>query len=117
MRADGRLDRAERPPGQWSELAEVNARLRRYAAQAEELAATRERNRLARVRRHGWRPIGEMCAAMYVAFLVLMPAYWAGLIDGDALLGIGHVLMLPLMLAALLREHRNPLRSAVSSLR
>ena len=70
-----------------------------------------------RVRRHGWRPIGEMCAAMYVAFLVLLPAYWAGLIDGEALLGIGHVLMLPLMLAALLREHRNPLRSAVSSLR
>ena len=31
-----------------SELAEVNAQLRRYAAQAEELAATRERNRVAR---------------------------------------------------------------------
>lgn len=57
------------------------------------------------VRRHGRRHIAEMCAAMYVAFLVLLPAYWAGLIGGDALLGIGHVLMLPLMLLVMLRRH------------
>lgn len=57
------------------------------------------------VRRHGRRHIAEMCAAMYVAFLVLLPAYWAGLLGGEALLGIGHVLMLPLMLVVMLRRH------------
>jgi flagellar biosynthetic protein FliP len=53
-------------------------------------------------RRHGWRPIGEMALAMYVPFVVLFPPYWAGLLSGDAVLGLGHVLMLPAMLAAML---------------
>jgi flagellar biosynthetic protein FliP len=58
-----------------------------------------------RVRRHGWPHIAAMCAAMYVAFLVLLPPYWAGMISGDTLHGVGHMLMLPLMLVAMLRRH------------
>lgn len=53
-------------------------------------------------RRHGWRPIGEMALAMYVPFVVLFPPHWAGLLSADAVLGLGHVLMLPAMLAAML---------------
>lgn len=53
-------------------------------------------------RRHSWRSIAEMGAAMYLSFVVLFPAYWLGWIDGGALMGLGHVLMIPAMIGAML---------------
>jgi hypothetical protein len=55
-----------------------------------------------RIRRHTWRPIVEMSAAMYLPFVVLLVPYWLGAISGGALMMGGHVLMLPAMLAAML---------------
>jgi hypothetical protein len=57
-----------------------------------------------RVRRHGWAGIAEMSAAMYLPFLVLLPFHWTGLLSGMALMTAGHVLMVPAMLAAMLRR-------------
>ena len=58
-----------------------------------------------RFRHHGWIGVLQMSAAMYVAFVVLFPFLWAGLMSGDAVVMAGHVLMLPLMgLAMLLRK-------------
>lgn len=45
-----------------------------------------------------------MCAAMYVPFLLLLPPYWLGALNGEALTTAGHILMLPAMLAAMLRH-------------
>ncbi|MEX5721703.1 hypothetical protein [Geodermatophilus maliterrae] len=59
-----------------------------------------------KIRGHRWRPIAEMGAAMYLPFLVLFVPLALELIDEDALLLWGHVLMLPAMAAAmLLRPH------------
>ncbi|ALG14645.1 DUF6010 family protein [Kibdelosporangium phytohabitans] len=55
-----------------------------------------------RVRGHGWAPIAEMGAAMYVPFLVLFVPYWLDVISADALMIGGHVLMLPAMFAVML---------------
>jgi hypothetical protein len=55
-----------------------------------------------RFRRHRWRPVVEMSLAMYAGFVVLFPAYWAGLIGGDTVLSLGHVFMLGFMLIAML---------------
>ncbi|EMY32321.1 hypothetical protein D477_020778 [Arthrobacter crystallopoietes BAB-32] len=56
-------------------------------------------------RGHGWAPITEMAAAMYLPFIALFFPLWAGLIDGHTLMTLGHVLMLPAMaLAMLLRR-------------
>jgi uncharacterized membrane protein (DUF2068 family) len=57
-----------------------------------------------RIRRHGWPSIVAMSAAMYVPFVVLLPFYWAGLVSESALMIAGHVLMVPAMLAAMLRR-------------
>ena len=57
-----------------------------------------------KIRRHGWASIAEMSAAMYLPFLVLLPFYWTGVLPGMALMAAGHVLMLPAMLAAMLRR-------------
>ena len=54
-----------------------------------------------RVRGHSWRGIAEMSASMYLPFLVLLVPYWAGAIDGGALMTWGHVLMLPAMALAM----------------
>ena len=58
-----------------------------------------------RIRRHSWGGIGLMCAAMYVAFAVVLPPFWFGAIDAATMEMAGHVLMLPLMLVAMLRRH------------
>jgi flagellar biosynthetic protein FliP len=50
------------------------------------------------IRRHSWPSIIEMSAAMYAPFIILFVPYWAGLMNGDELLTIGHLLMLPAML-------------------
>lgn len=57
-----------------------------------------------RVRRHGWAAIAEMVAAMFASFVVLFPLLWLGWLSGDALIGIGHVLMLPAMVLTMLRR-------------
>ena len=59
-----------------------------------------------RFRGHGWRPIAEMGAAMYLPFLVLFVPLALDLIDDGALMLWGHLLMLPAMAAVmLLRPH------------
>ncbi|WP_142139156.1 hypothetical protein [Acidovorax sp. SLBN-42] len=57
-----------------------------------------------RIRGHGAAPIAEMCAAMYLPFLVLLPFNWAGALSDMGLMTAGHVLMVPAMLAAMLRR-------------
>ena len=46
----------------------------------------------------------EMCLVMYLAFAVLLPAHWLGLLSGGALIALGHVVMLPAMAAVMLRR-------------
>ncbi|MFI6520575.1 hypothetical protein ACIBF1_33835 [Spirillospora sp. NPDC050679] len=55
-----------------------------------------------RIRRHRWRPIAEMCAAMYLSYAVFFPLLWAGVMSGHGVMMGGHVLMFPAMLAAML---------------
>ncbi|MGN9813530.1 hypothetical protein ACTMSW_29805 [Micromonospora sp. BQ11] len=55
-------------------------------------------------RRHSAGAIGEMTLAMYAPVLLLLLPYGAGLLDADALLGGAHLLMLPAMVAAMLRR-------------
>ncbi|SDH60605.1 flagellar biosynthetic protein FliP [Actinokineospora alba] len=55
-------------------------------------------------RKHSWRSIAEMAAAMYVPFVVLYPFYWAGWMSGGTVMMIGHVIMLPAMAAVMLRH-------------
>lgn len=59
-----------------------------------------------RLRRHAWRPIVEMSAAMVLPFLALLVPYAMRAIDGEALMMGGHLLMLPAMLGAMLWRHR-----------
>ncbi|WP_330276803.1 hypothetical protein OG205_14775 [Lentzea sp. NBC_00516] len=62
-----------------------------------------------RYRGHG--RIAEMCAAMFVPYLVLLVPYWFGLLDGDAVEMGGHLLMLPAMAVVLVlgrHEHGTP---------
>ena len=54
------------------------------------------------IRKHGLRGILEMTAVMYLPFLVLMVPYWFDLIDGDALMMWGHVLMFVAMFGLML---------------
>jgi hypothetical protein len=60
-----------------------------------------------RIRRHSWRLIAEMSAAMVLPFLALLVPYTMGEISADALMMGGHLLMLPAMLAAMLWRHRD----------
>src|SRR5215471_3461082 len=55
-----------------------------------------------RFRRHSWRSIAEMSAAMYIPFIILFVPFGAGLISGHMVMIGGHVLMLPAMVAAML---------------
>jgi hypothetical protein len=57
-----------------------------------------------RVRRHDWPGILEMSGVMFVPVAVLAPLEWAGAISGDALMGLMHAAMFPLMLAVMLRR-------------
>ena len=59
-----------------------------------------------RIRRHSWRQIAEMSAAMYLPFLVLLVPYGLGALSADTLMMGGHLLMLPAMLGAMLWRHR-----------
>ncbi|AUI50116.1 hypothetical protein [Arthrobacter crystallopoietes] len=53
-------------------------------------------------RGHGWAPIIEMGAAMYLPFIVLFVPLWMGAIDGHTVMAAGHLLMLPAMAIAML---------------
>jgi flagellar biosynthetic protein FliP len=54
------------------------------------------------LRGHSRRGTAEMATAMVVPLVVLFPISWAGLISGDALLDLQHLLMVPAMLGAML---------------
>lgn len=58
-------------------------------------------------RRHGWRDITEMSAAMYLPFVIFFPATLTGVMTGGTMMAAGHVLMLLAMLALMLwrRDH------------
>ncbi|WIV54689.1 hypothetical protein [Amycolatopsis nalaikhensis] len=53
------------------------------------------------LRKHSWPRITEMAAVMYLPFVVLLVPYWLGALSGGALMVAGHVVMFPLMLAAM----------------
>lgn len=55
-------------------------------------------------RRHPRPGIVEMGLAMYLAFVVLFPLHWFGQLSADGLILVGHVLMLPAMVIAMLRR-------------
>ncbi len=57
-----------------------------------------------RHRGHGWAPITEMSAAMFVPIAVLIGPFWAGALSGEGLQGAMHVLMVPAMVIALLHR-------------
>ncbi len=59
-------------------------------------------------RGHGAAAIGEMTAAMYAPFAVLLIPWWTGLVPGDVALLGGHLLMLPAMVAVLLHRIDDP---------
>lgn len=54
------------------------------------------------IRRHSWPRIAEMCAVMYLPFVALLVPFWLEVLSGTALMVAGHVIMFPLMLAAML---------------
>jgi hypothetical protein len=45
-----------------------------------------------------------MALAMYLPFVLLFPGLWAGWLSADAVFLLGHVLMLPAMVLAMLRR-------------
>jgi hypothetical protein len=55
-----------------------------------------------RYRGHGVAATAEMAAAMYLPFVVLFVPMWLGVISPDGMLVGGHLLMLPVMVAAML---------------
>jgi hypothetical protein len=55
-------------------------------------------------RRHGWRDIAEMSAAMYLPFVIFFPATLAGVMTSGTMMVAAHVLMLLAMLAVMLRR-------------
>ena len=71
-------------------------------------------------RRHGWRDIAEMTAAMYLPFVILFPATLAGAMTSGTMMIAGHGLMLAAMLALMLWRrdhygHRRPARRAAEA--
>jgi flagellar biosynthetic protein FliP len=58
-------------------------------------------------RRHGWRDIAEMSAAMYLPFVIFFPATVTGVMTEGTMMIAGHALMLVAMLAVMLwrRDH------------
>lgn len=53
-------------------------------------------------RRHPARRTAEMCAAMLLPFVVLLPLYGLGAVSGSTIMLAAHVAMFPLMLAAMI---------------
>ncbi len=59
-----------------------------------------------RYHRHGWRPVAEMAAAMFVPAGLAAALYVAGAASAEAVMGIGHVGMIPAMLGVMLFRYR-----------
>jgi hypothetical protein len=57
-----------------------------------------------RIRRHDWAGILEMYAVMFAPAVLLFPLLWLGVISAGSLSALMHTLMLPLMLAVMLRR-------------
>lgn len=57
-----------------------------------------------RRRGHAWPGIGEMCGAMFLPALVLVPLLGADVVDPDAAMAWEHLAMLPLMFVVMLRR-------------
>lgn len=51
---------------------------------------------------HRWLHVLEMSAAMYAAFAVLYPLLWLSFLEPGDVVVVGHLLMLPAMLVAML---------------
>lgn len=62
-------------------------------------------------RRHTWREIVEMSAAMYASVSVLFSFYWLGAVSSADLMILGHILMLLGMAVALLHRRENYIAS------
>ena len=57
-----------------------------------------------RLRGHPWRMTVEMTLAMCVATMVALAMFWLHIIAADPMIALMHVLMLPAMLAVMLRR-------------
>jgi flagellar biosynthetic protein FliP len=57
-----------------------------------------------RHRGHGWASALEMTGAMFAPLVALFPLLWLGVIAGDALVALEHLVMLPLMYLVILRR-------------
>jgi hypothetical protein len=57
-----------------------------------------------RHRGHGWASTLEMTGAMLAPAVALMPPLWLGVLAGDSLLMVEHLVMLPLMFLVMLRR-------------
>jgi flagellar biosynthetic protein FliP len=81
-------------PAQYPELAAL------------EMAVTMSAGMVAwmRHRGHGWASSLEMAGAMFAPALALFPLLWLGVISGDDLLVLEHLVMLPLMYLVMLRR-------------
>jgi hypothetical protein len=55
-----------------------------------------------RFRGCGWPAIFEMSLAMYVPFVIMYPFYWGGLAGDMTVMMVGHILMTPAMVVAML---------------
>jgi flagellar biosynthetic protein FliP len=55
-----------------------------------------------RFRGCGWPAILEMSLAMFVPFVAMYPFYWTGLVSDMAVMMVGHILMVPAMVVAML---------------
>jgi flagellar biosynthetic protein FliP len=55
-----------------------------------------------RFRGCGWPAILEMSLAMYVPFVIMYPFYWGGLASDMTVMMVGHILMTPAMVVAML---------------
>lgn len=55
-----------------------------------------------RLRRHSWREVVQMSASIYAGYAVLLPLSWLGVLDGDAVMVLGHLLMLAAMAVPML---------------
>jgi hypothetical protein len=56
------------------------------------------------VRGHSRMGIAEMSAAMYAPFVVVLVPYWAGVLPVGLVFPLGHLLMLPAMVVAMLHR-------------
>jgi hypothetical protein len=57
-----------------------------------------------RHRGHGWASTLEMVGALFAPAVALVPLLWLGVIAGDALLVLEHLVMLPLIFLVMLRR-------------